>query len=207
MSFIQDPVQKKKKKMGIPGRDIVIKYPIVIAMSNPFVEQKINNTILSLVKKLIVEQGPYNNSKTTINGWYEIKSNERGILSLTIGNYTFNYPAAHGMTIIKSLTFNIIDGKTYELSDLFKPGSNYVKVLSDIIREQINQRNIQLLGEFKGISPNQDYYIADKCLVIYFQLYEITPYVFGFPFFPISVYEIQDIIKEDGPLGKMAIND
>lgn len=207
MSFIQNPVQIITQKVGKPGQDVVIKYPIVIAMSNPVVEQRINNRILSLVNKLVAEQGPYDNSKTIINGWYEIKSNERGILSLTVGNYTFHYHAAHGMTIIKSLTFNIKDGRAYELSDLFKSESNYVKVLSNLIEKQIQQRNIQLLGDFKGISPNQDYYIADKCLVIYFQLYEITPYVFGFPFFPISVYEIQDIIKEDGPLGKMAIND
>ena len=48
--------------------------------------------------------------------------------------------------------------------------------------------------------------MADKALVIYFQLYDITPYVFGFPMFPISVYEIQDIIDENGPLGRMAVN-
>ncbi|WP_368073024.1 RsiV family protein [Virgibacillus salinus] len=56
------------------------------------------------------------------------------------------------------------------------------------------------------MQPDQDFYIADKALVIYFQLYEITPYVFGFPMFPISVYAIKDIINEDGPLGRMAEN-
>jgi hypothetical protein len=34
-------------------------------------------------------------------------------------------------------------------------------------------------------------------------LYEIAAYVYGILYFPISVYEIQDIITEDGPLGKM----
>lgn len=42
--------------------------------------------------------------------------------------------------------------------------------------------------------------------MIYYQLYELTAYVFGFPQFPISVYEIQDIIKENGPLGVMLMN-
>lgn len=81
-----------------------------------------------------------------------------------------------------------------------------MKKLSDIVLKQIKEREIDLLGEFKPVKPNQDYYIADKSLVIYYQLYEITPYVFGFPQFPISVYEIQDIINEDGPLGVMLIN-
>ncbi|HHY20883.1 MAG TPA: DUF3298 domain-containing protein [Bacilli bacterium] len=68
---------------------------------------------------------------------------------------------------------------------------------------QIKQRDIFLLNGFTVIRPDQDFYIADKALVIYFQLYEITPYAYGFPMFPISVYEIQDIIDENGPLGRM----
>jgi hypothetical protein len=56
---------------------------------------------------------------------------------------------------------------------------------------------------FKGISPEQDYYIADKALVLFFQLYELTAYAYGFPYFPISIYDLQTIIDEQGPLGKM----
>jgi len=87
----------------------------------------------------------------------------------------------------KSLTFDISTGKEYRLEELFKPGSDYVGTLSKIIERQIKEREIPILGEFKGIRPNQDYYIADKALVIYFQLYEITPYAFGFPCFYIRV--------------------
>jgi hypothetical protein len=137
-------------------------------------------------------------------GYYEIKNNQRDVLSLSQLNYTYHYHAAHGMPYIKSLTFDLQSGKVSELKDLFKPGSDYVKRLSDIISTQIKDRNIQLLGDFKGIRENQDFYIADKSLVVYFQLYEITPYVFGFPMFPISVYELEDIIDENGLLGKMA---
>jgi hypothetical protein len=107
------------------------------------------------------------------------------------------------MTVIKSLTFDTTTGKTYKLAELFKPGSDYIEVLSDIIRLQIKERDIVLLEDFKGIAPDQDYYIADKSLVVYFQLYELTAYAYGIPFFPISVYELQDIIREDGPLGRM----
>jgi hypothetical protein len=92
------------------------------------------------------------------------------------------------------------------LRDLFKPGSNYVERLSAIVAAQIKARNIETLFGFTSIKPNQDFYIADKTLVIYFQLYDITLYVFGFPMFPISVYEIQDIINEEGPLARMALN-
>lgn len=89
---------------------------------------------------------------------------------------------------------------------MFKPGSDYVKRLSALIQEQIKVRDIQLLNEFTAIRPDQDFYLADKSIVIYFQLYELTAYVYGFPMFPISVYELQDIIDENGPLGRLAQN-
>lgn len=96
--------------------------------------------------------------------------------------------------------------RVYSLKDLFKPSSPYVERLSAIVAQQIKERDIGLLSPFTGIAADQSFYIADKTLVLYFQLYELTPYVFGFPFFPISVYELSDIIDEDGPLGIMAAN-
>jgi len=155
-----------------------------------------------MVNSLLQQQGYYQNPQTTVTALYELKNNQRRILSLSLINYAFS-GGAHGLTIIKSPTFNVETGKVYELKELFKPGADYVKRLSEIIKVRIKERDIPLLVDFKSIRPDQDYYIADKCLVIYFQLYEITPYVYGFPYFPISVYEIQDIIDENGPLGVM----
>jgi hypothetical protein len=129
---------------------------------------------------------------------------ERGILSLTLSNYAYSSPMAHGYTIVKALTFNVLTGKQYSLGDLFKPGSDYVGVLSAEVSAQIKQRNLPLLNGFTAISPNQDYYLADKSIVIFFQLYEITPYYVGFPMFPISVYDVLSIAAEPGPLSDLA---
>ena len=207
MSFIKNPVQVITQRMVSANQRLKIDYPVIVGMVNTAVQQQMNTVIRGLVNRLIIDQGYYQNHQTTVSGWYELKNNQRGILSLNIINYAYAQGAAHGLTAIKSLTFDIETGKAYTLAELFKPGSNYVKVLSDIIRRQIKARDIILLDEFKGIRPDQDFYIADKCLVIYFQLYELTAYAFGFPMFPISVYEIQDIIRDDGPLGVMATND
>ena len=124
------------------------------------------------------------------------------MLSLSLIVYSFS-GGAHGITVIKSLSFDVMSGKKYEIGDLFRRNSNYIMRLSDIIKEQIAQRKIPLLNPFISIVPDQDFYIADKCLVVYFQLYELTAYVYGFTYFPNSVYEIQNIIDENGPLGKM----
>jgi len=211
MDTIQNPVQVYTAQMCVVGSN-VISYPVVSGVASQEIQTRINRKIMNLACSLVfkqldqLEQQGYKEPQISMEGWYEVKSNERGILSLTLGNYTFPYPAAHGLTIIKSLNFDLESGTNHSLESLFKKGSNYVQVLSEQIRKQIKEREIPVLNEFKQISPDQDYYIADRCLVLYFQLYDITPYAYGFPFFPISVYSIQDIIREEGPLGRMAVN-
>ncbi len=205
MNTVPLPVQIIPRKLSLPNLSVY--YPFVAGQANPAAMQIMNNTILSLANQLIHMQGYFQNPLTQVTGWFEVKTNEREVLSLNLGTYGYPPKAAHGMTYIKSLTFDTRTGHAYQLHELFTPGSDYVKRLSDIIKKQIAQRKIQLINDFEGIRPDQDYYIADKALVIYFQLYEITPYVFGFPMFPISVYDLQDIVREGSPLAKMATND
>ncbi len=201
------PVSMKTVKVS-GGTDKTVFYPKMVEMENQALESSINHAIVQQTQQLINQQ--LENMPTTVEemlGSYEIKNNQREVLSLSLSNYTYHYHAAHGMMYIKSLTFDLKKGESCELKDLFKPESDYVKKLSTLIDLQIKQRDIQLLNGFTAIRPNQDFYIADKALVIYFQLYEITPYYFGLPMFPISVFDIQDIIDENGPLGRMAVSD
>lgn len=197
---IQLPVNIRPQKLVQPRMDI--SYPVVEVVGNPIAQQRMNNAIIRLVYQMIGEQGYYQNPMTQVSGYYEVKTNQKGILSLSIYNYAYS-GGAHGLTIQKALTFEIKTGRVYQLKDLFKPKVDYVKRLSDMIKKQIKERDMVLLEEFNAIRPDQDFYIADKALVIYFQLYELVAYAFGFPYFPISVYEIQDIIDEQGPLGVM----
>nr|WP_206697930.1 DUF3298 and DUF4163 domain-containing protein [Cytobacillus firmus] len=189
------------------GPTKVVYYPRVSGMQNKQLQEFINNTILRQNQQLINEQtGNMDTTVVDLYGYYEIKNNQRNVLSLSLNNYVYHYHAAHGMTVIKSLTFDLQKGKQAALKDLFKPGSDYVKRISDLIAVQIKKRDIPLLVDFTAIKADQDFYIADKALVVYFQLYEITPYAYGFPMFPISVYDLQDIIDENGPLGRMGVN-
>ncbi|TXC92694.1 DUF3298 and DUF4163 domain-containing protein [Metabacillus litoralis] len=201
------PISIKSLKITSGPKQTVF-YPKVMQMTNQQLQRLINTAIVYETHKLINEQ--VGNMPTTVKemlGFYEIKNNQRQVLSLTFSNYTYHDQAAHGMTYLRSLTFDLKKGKQCQLRDLFKPEVDYMKKLSEIIKMQMKQRDIPLLHEFNTIKPNQDFYIADKTLVIYFQLYEITPYVFGFPIFPISFYDIQELIDENGPLGHMAVND
>lgn len=119
-------------------------------LESPAVQHRINRTIVSVGDMLMKEQGFYKKQKTEILGWYEIKNNQRGILSLTIGNYAFTYPSAHGLTIVKGLTFDVNNGDGIELKDLFKPGTDYLKVISDIVYKQIKERRYNYWMNLRG---------------------------------------------------------
>lgn len=200
MANMQLPVLVNTQRVKEPRLDLY--YPVVHGLKSIAVQRRINYAIQNMVKKMLSDQGYYSNPRTQVTASYEVKTNERGVLSLSLNNYAFA-GGAHGMTIIKSLTFDVCTGRIYSLADLFKPGSDYQKVLSAIIEKQIKEREIPVINEFTGIKPDQDYYIADKVLVVYFQLYDLTPYAYGFPEFPITMYQVEDIVDENGPLGRM----
>lgn len=208
MNIMAQALPVSIKTMVMKQNGTTIYYPQVIGLQNMHVQQSINQTIYQLVQYLMQQQYKQQgvSSFEEMIGTFEIKTNERNILSLSLSNYAYAFQHANGLTIMKSLTFDVQTGKNYQLKDLFKPGSDYVKTLSAIVQKQIKERDLPLLNGFSGISPNQDFYIADKALVLYFQPIEITPHYIGLPMFPISVFEIQDIIDENGPLGIMATN-
>lgn len=203
MAF-QPPVIVYATKTVHPKMELWI--PYISGGADPQAVHAINEQIRQAAQQLVAEQGSLSDPRAEMLAYFEVKTNEKDILSLSLFNYAYT-GGAHGLTLQQSLTFRVSTGKAYSLSELFKPGSQYVKRLSSIVAKQIAARKIETLEPFKAIRSDQSYYIADRSLVLYFNLYELSAYVYGFLYFPISVYDIQDIVSEQGPLGPMLMND
>jgi hypothetical protein len=119
----------------------------------------------------------------------------------------YNYPfgAAHGMPRKDFAHLDLVTGRFYELKDLFKSNSNYVKVLSDIIRERIKKQgpdSFVWMDSYKGITEDQPFFINENGLNIYFYPYDIAPYAAGFPTFTIPFSEIMGMINVQGDFWK-----
>lgn len=196
------PVSIRTEKLTNTPVQAKVYYPVVYGLDNQEAELKINQAIVNLLNKMLIEENYYEPSLVELIANFEIKNNQRGILSLNLIVYSFT-GGAHGMTVVKSLTFDVKTGHSFTLKELFKPGSNYTKEISTIIKEDIKKWNVDIINPFTEISPDQDFYIADTSIVIYFQLYDITPYYWGFPYFPIAILNLKDLIKKDGPLDTM----
>jgi len=164
------------------------------------INDKINNDILPKVKEAekvskeyfddIKEERP--RFPYEVYSRYKITKDNQLFVSLYNDYYEF-LGGAHGMTTKTSYTVDKEKESLIILKELFSEGYNYTDIINKEIKEQIskNPENYFDSGaEFKGISENQNFYIEDDNLVIYYQLYELAPYVFGFPEFkiPLSLF-------------------
>ena len=58
-----------------------------------------------------------------------------------------------------------------------------------------NEKYIDKIYEFHGIKENQKFYLQDGKIVIFFDLYDIAPYVAGIPEFPINKEIISNLLN------------
>lgn len=198
------PLVVQTAKATFPKADLSI--PYISGGASAEADARINQTILAAAQQLVNSQGSLDDPRAEMIAFYEVKTNEKDVFSLSLYNYAYT-GGAHGMTLQKSLTFKASTGQAYSLSELFKPGSSYVARINEFVANGIKERDIPILEPFQSIAPDQSFYVADRSLVVYFGLYELAAYVYGFLYFPISVYALQDIINEEGPLGPMLAND
>ncbi|MFS0840909.1 DUF3298 domain-containing protein [Paenibacillus sp. 1P03SA] len=205
-SLFQLPVQVETETDVSPG--VTIYTPRLSGLPNAAAQKKLNAAFSDLTSSLVYEQKKYQTGTLReMMGHYEVKTNERGLLSLIATNYAYSAPMAHGYTVAESLTCDVNSGRFFTLSQLFKPGSGYVELLSQHVRVQLQRRKLPLLHPpFKSVWPDQNFYLADKALVLYFDLLEITPYYVGFPMFPVSVYDLLPIAAEGGPLDILSVD-
>jgi len=191
----------------IEQNGINIVYPQVTGLPDPEVQERINRAIEDRVQGLIAEQRQWPDTSglkiQEMIGTYKIGVNKNGILSVRLENYMYPEHAAHGTTMVKSVTVDLETGKVYTLGDLFQRGTDFIMILNQMIRQQFKERDLPMINEFRGITVNQDYYLTPKNLVIYFQAYEYTPGYVGIPEFEIPYRKIINYINEDGPIGRL----
>ncbi len=117
MLFLKFPVRIITKKIPHNSPNVTVYFPAVAHLNNRDVQAKINHAIITLLNEILIEQSYYKPELVEMLAYYEIKNNQRGILSLNLIVYSFT-GGAHGMTIIKSLTFDTATGKQYTLNEL-----------------------------------------------------------------------------------------
>lgn len=178
--------------------NLLIKYPQVVDMRNIELQNKINALLKS--QSGIDYKGQV---EEIFRQDYDVMLNKGGIMSILNNSYMYMNGAAHGMSMRSAINIDMTDGRLYALKDLFRPGEDYKNKLNTIIKKKLLEDNLPLLREFTGINDKQEYYLMDNELVIYYQLYDYTPYAYGFLEFYIPFESISDSIDKKGPMGRI----
>ena len=175
-------------------------FPLVQGIKDKQVEEKINQTIqkdvLNFKEMLQTESEKYLQGAKE-EGWeirkyeafayYIVHYQKDDLLSLSVFYYSYTL-GAHGHTLQRAYNFNLENGEEILLSDILKGKKDYVDIVNQEIKKQIELNPQKYFSEwsvFQSISEEQSFYLIEDGIVIYFGLYEIAPYASGIRYFKI----------------------
>ena len=179
----------------MPVKNYIVYYPQISGIKDSGIQKTVNAELRQIA---IVEEIEKDiQLEFTYESNYDVIYFHKKLVVIDILGYEYYYGAAHGMPVRNCVHIDLENGRFYKLEDLFVKNSNYVKIISDIIKKQIIEQGEGSLVQpenFDKISPDQTFFIKENTLNIYFSPYEIAPYAAGFPTFKISFDEISNII-------------
>jgi hypothetical protein len=175
-------------------------FPLIQGIKDKQVEEKINQTIqkdvLDLKERLQTESEKYLQGAKE-EGWeirkyiatiyYIVHYQKDDLLSLSVFYYSYTL-GAHGNTLQRTYNFNLLNGEEILLSDILKEKKDYVDIINQEIKRQIELNPQKYFSEwsvFQSISEEQPFYLIEDGIVVYFGLYEIAPYASGIRYFKI----------------------
>lgn len=128
---------------------------------------------------------------------FDVTYNRNCTISLYIDRYEYT-GGAHGITIRTSDTWSVKKGCRLPLYCLFPNQldiqGKLQKIILRQIREHINQGIADYFEDYENLVKNtfqpKNYFLTPNALAIYFQQYDIAPYVTGIPTFYIPYDEI-----------------
>ncbi|MDO5516760.1 MAG: DUF3298 and DUF4163 domain-containing protein [Clostridium sp.] len=132
-----------------------------------------------------------------IKSYFTITKKNDDIISLYNDYYEF-LGGAHGSTIRTGYTVDRNTEQLLSLKDLFTEKYDYKNIINNKIKEELRknpEKYFYSADNFQGISDNQGFYISDGSLIIFYEQYDIAPYVAGIPEFKISVEEFDKKFK------------
>jgi len=128
---------------------------------------------------------------------YSVELNEGCHLSTYYEQYTYT-GGAHGGTVRHSDNWDLSAGKRLRLKDLFPPGTNYRQLLLERMFAIADRRMASdphvYFEDYRSLMEKyfdpESFYLTPRGLALYYQLYEIAPYLSGIVTFEIPYAEL-----------------
>ncbi len=177
-----------------------VMYPKLVGMKDKKVEGQINKDIRRLVDSLKEE---VEEPDTSVHISYTIKVNRNGVLSLIILLDFYKEHAAHPMQVQKALTFSTLTGQNFSFPELFNPNSYYKTRLTRYVSNYIKAEKIPVFDQPPKVNDKQEYYLTEQMLVLFYQIYEYTPYAYGFLEIPVPFDVVMQMLSRNSPIRQL----
>jgi hypothetical protein len=156
-----------------------------------FVQDTINS-----FKSLPSEQTISHQWENTLYIDYQIYRSGSRNVSFKFEVYIFT-GGAHGITSIKTFTFDMPTQKEIYLTDLFKKDCKPFEVIYPLVKKRLEEK---LNGTFwieQGTGKEKENYkhfvLSDRAVIFFFQQYQVAPYAMGIQEVKIPLTELKNI--------------
>jgi len=209
--------EDKKKKYSID-----VQYPELTGTANPNAD-KFNQGVKSLASKEAADfkkgeqeqsadEAPADSEMgSDISSSYDVIMANDDLVCVLLQFSNFEAGAAHPNNYAHAFNFDLKNGKALKLSDLFKPGSDYLSVLSRYalpdLKKRLGPDGVDDEWLNNGAGPKAENYqnwnISKKGLAIDFDPYQVASYAAGPQHIVVPYSVLKDIIKPDGVLAPL----
>ncbi len=154
----------------------------------------------------------------SLNVRYFVRSATPELTSVEFAMDYYEHGAAHPSHAFHVINYDAKAGRQLRLADLFRPGSNYLKKMSEVAIRQMRRWNkdsaeypggggqpyLDDEGITAGAAPDAQNYknwtITPRGLAVTFDYYQLGAYAAGAPKVVLPYADLKDVIRADGPL-------
>ncbi|BCJ94510.1 hypothetical protein acsn021_20790 [Anaerocolumna cellulosilytica] len=186
-----------------PNKYVVVNYPVIEGMSSEEIQKSVNDRLKDIF--ISPRTGLTKDDELTVEDDYTASQLGNLLIIIQTG-YDYYFGAAHGMPIKQYYFVDLTTGVFYSLADLFIKDTDYITPINTIIQTKIesadSEEDFYFEDSFDSIADNQNFFLEQDGITLYFYPYEIAPYAAGFPEFKISFDELTNVIDKEGDFWK-----
>lgn len=204
-------IKEKNESYSNKYIDVTVYKPVIAINNNNYSEELINlkiDNIINEFKNKIEEESKRDNLYNIENGFplkqyivnvnYTIHLNKDNILSLTLSLYSYT-GGAHGSSKDISLNIDTNTGRSGVIND-FLGNNDYDEIIlreiKAIVKKNPDMYFEDEINKLNKLPYNQKFYLTDDSIVVYFDEYEIAPYVAGSPKFSIPLNKFPEGVNK-----------
>ena len=223
VEILTKQIKENNKKLKY---EIDAVYPQLSGSTNPNFE-KLNQTVRGLVTKKVREareewastaeeqtpsESPAESMGSDLGITYAVALAKDDLISIQFEVSSYESGAAHPNSYSEVVNFDLKNGKSIKLAELFRPGSKYLQTIAAYciadLKKQAKQQGADALldedwiqrGAASEASNYNSWTISKKGLGITFDSYQVAAYAAGPQHVLVPYSALKEIIKPDGPV-------